>query len=274
MESRAGWLGGPGLAMACLLVAMALVGATGAGTIPKTIRGRDGASMILSLAGEFTMGSNCCEENEKPPHRVSISAFCIDKYEVTFDQYDRFCEATGRAKPEDAGWGRGSRPVINVTWDDANAYALDYGKRLPTEAEWEYACRAGGRGKWCFGNGEGRLDEYAWYGTNANSVGHPVGTRPVGQKKPNAWGLYDMHGNVWEWCADWYDMNNYADSPDQNPTGAVSGQYRVLRGGSWVNVARVCRSAYRECGPPMYRLKADGFNHAVGFRCAMSVKAQ
>jgi formylglycine-generating enzyme required for sulfatase activity len=231
--------------------------------MPYETAGRDGAPMVLIPAGEFTMGSNDGEANEKPSHRVSISAFYMDKYEVTFDLYDRFCEAAGRAKPSDSGWGRGNRPVINVSWNDATAYANHYGKRLPTEAEWEYACRAGVTGKWCFGDDEGQLGGYAWYSANSGSMTHPVG-----EKAANAWGLHDMHGNVWEWCADWYDAGYYAASPVQDPTGAFSGQYRVLRGGSWGGAAVDCRSAGRDRVNPWGRFN-DG-----GFRCAASPRAR
>jgi formylglycine-generating enzyme required for sulfatase activity len=225
------------------------------------ITGRDGAPMVLIPAGEFTMGSNDGETDERPSHRVSISAFYLDKYEVTFDLYDKFCDATGRAKPSDSGLGRGSRPVINVTWDDAKAYCDWAGKRLPTEAEWEYACRAGSTGKFSFGDDEGRLFEYAWYSANSGRMTHPVGERSA-----NAWGLYDMHGNVWEWCADWYDAGYYAASPVQDPTGAVSGKYRVLRGGSWYYFAVGCRSAFR--------FRYDPWDGSVGFRCAASPRAR
>ena len=229
------------------------------------VKGSDGAPMVLIPAGEFMMGSK--EHNSGMPHRVSISAFYMDKYLVTFDLYDRFCEATGRAKPSDEGWGRGNRPVINVTWDDANAYAQHYGKRLPTEAEWEYACRAGSTGKWCFGDDESRLGEYAWYSPNSGNQTHPVG-----QKAANAWGLYDMHGNVWEWCSDWYDSGYYAVSPANNPQGPASGTYRAMRGGTYSNFyggdGDDLRSGHREAGNPA--VDSDTF----GFRCASSVKGQ
>jgi len=231
--------------------------------LPREIKGRDGAAMVLIPAGQFTMGSNDGEADEKPPHRVSISAFHLDKHEVTFALYDAFCAATGRTKPEDQGWGRGSRPVINVSWEDAKAYCDWAGKRLPTEAEWEYACRAGGTGKWCFGDDEGQLGGYAWYTANSGNMTHPAG-----EKAANAFGLFDMHGNVWEWCADWYDTGYYSASPVQDPTGAVSGQYRVLRGGSWVAYASWCRSAYR------YRYLPGYGGYYLGFRCASSARAQ
>jgi formylglycine-generating enzyme required for sulfatase activity len=234
--------------------------------------GSDGAPMVLIPAGEFTMGSNDGEANEKPPHRVSISAFYLDKYEVTFDLYDKFSDATGRAKPADQGWGRGSRPVINVTWDDAKAYCDWAGKRLPTEAEWEYACRAGSAGKWCFGDDEGRLGEYAWYEYAWYSM--PGRTHPVGEKRANAFGLFDMHGNVWEWCADWY--GSYSDGPSQDPPGPASGSGRVRRGGSWGVSAVRCRSALRSGNPPSAWSNASNAETAgtrfdtYGFRCASS----
>jgi len=221
----------------------------------------DDAPMVLIPAGEFTMGSTDGGADEKPTHVVSISAFYLEKYEVTFDLYDSFCEATGRTKPSDAGWGRGSRPVINVSWSDASAYAAHCGKRLPTEAEWEYACRAGGTGKWCFGDDEKLLGDYAWFSVNSGNRTHPVG-----QKKPNAWGLYDMHGNAWEWCADRYDAKYYARSEPRDPPGPLSGDKRVRRGGPWDDSgASWCRSASRGGCYPEYRYCGSGF------RCAMSV---
>jgi len=232
-------------------------------TSVSVITGKDGAEMVLIPAGEFIMGSDTGGSDEKPVHKVYLDAYYIDKYEVTFEQYDKFCEATGRRKPRDSGWGRGNRPVINVSWNDAVAYAEYYGKRLPTEAEWEKACRAGSNTKYCFGDAELELSDYAWYDKNSGNKTHPVG-----EKKPNAWGIYDMHGNVWEWCSDWYDDKYYSvvaeQSSAKNPKGPNSGSYRVLRGGSWDYFAVGCRSAFRGWDSPTVRYPI------IGFRCALS----
>jgi formylglycine-generating enzyme required for sulfatase activity len=215
---------------------------------------------ILVPGGTFPMGRQGGNADEQPVHEVTVSPFCLDKYEVTFDQYDAFCDDTGRTKPVDNGWGRGSRPVINVTWANAKAYSDWAGKWLPTEAEWECACRAGGTGDYSYGSDPGSLAGYAWY--SANSGG---GTQPVGGKGANAFGLYDMHGNVQEWCADWYDAEYYSVSPSTNPPGPALGTLRVLRGGSWSDGAGDCRSASRSTDIPA------GFAGTGGFRCASPV---
>jgi formylglycine-generating enzyme required for sulfatase activity len=151
-------------------------------------------------------------------------------------------------------------PVEQVSWEDCQKFLAKLtGKvgqgltcRLPTEAEWEYACRAGSQGEYCFGDDERSLGEYAWY--FANSEGK---THPVGQKKPNAWGLYDMHGNVWEWCADWYG-DCYSPSAATDPKGPASGMARVLRGGSWYCYPELCRSADRFRLKPAHRTTLSG----------------
>jgi formylglycine-generating enzyme required for sulfatase activity len=214
--------------------------------------------MILVPAGEFMMGS-MRSDYEKPVHRVYLDAFYMDKYEVTFDQYDRFCEATERSKPSDEGWGRGNRPVINVSWGDSKAYCEWVGKRLPTEAEWERACRAGSAGEYCYRDGDElySLADYAWYKANSGMKAHPVG-----QNRANAFGLYDMHGNVNEWCSDWYRKAYLSSSPMKNPTGPSSGTSRVIRGGSWGDHDIALRSAQRIDNDPDYS------NNSIGCRCA------
>jgi formylglycine-generating enzyme required for sulfatase activity len=228
--------------------------------LPEEVEGKDRARMVLIPAGEFWMGSSVeiGKDDEHPLHRIWVDAFYIDEHEVTLDQYDRFCAATRRKKVDDAGWGRGDRPVINITWFDAAAYCNWAGKRLPTEAEWEKACRGGTESAYFFGNDASRLDDYAWYRDNAGKT-----TQPVKRKKPNPFGLFDMHGNVWEWCEDWYAEDYYAGSPERNPRGPESGRFRVLRGGSWFSDADGVRAGHRrDYGIP------DSHATVCGFRCA------
>jgi formylglycine-generating enzyme required for sulfatase activity len=196
---------------------------------------------------------------EKPKHEVAITrGFYIGKYEVTQAQYERIA-GTSPSHAKGA-----NNPVGKVTWHDAAEFcrklSQETGKqvRLPTEAEWEYACRAGSTGRYCFGDDDGRLGEYAWH------LGSPSRqTRPVGQKKPNAWGLHDMHGNVWEWCADWYGNGYYAESPREDPAGPRTGETRVVRGGSLRLDARRCRSAFRHHKQPSDSHEDRGFRVAV-----------
>ena len=215
-------------------------------------------------AGTFVMGSSVQDVNHEKDelrHKVSVDAFQMSSHEITFDQYDAFCEATGHIKPADEEWGRGNRPVIYVSWDDAQDFAKWMGARLPTEAEWEYACRAGTETTFYTGENittaQANYDGNYPYGENEKGV-YRHKTMPVGSFEPNAWGLYDMAGNVWEWCSDWY-----ADYPDcylKNPTGASSGYYRVFRGGSWFDQASTCRSADRCC------IEAHKCDCNMGFR--------
>ncbi len=216
-------------------------------------------------AGTFTMGSPQSEADRgdsEIQHEVTLDGFKMSKHEVTFDQYDAFCDATRRSKPTDEGWGRGKRPVINVSWDDAKAFADWAGAQLPTEAQWEYACRAGSQTP--FNTGSCLSTDAANYDGNdpyqgCNSGSYQQKTMPVASYAANAWGLYDMHGNVWEWCADWH--GGYPNSAQTNPEGPSTGSARVVRGGSWLYDAQYCRSAYRN------NFNSPGIrDHHLGFR--------
>jgi len=195
--------------------------------------------------GTFRMGGT--QANAAPKHEVRLSAFKMSAHEVTFAQYDVFYKATNREKPGDEGWGRGKRPAINVSWDDATAFAKWMGCRLPTEAEWEYACRAGSTAH--FNTGKELTNDQANYKSHQ--------TRAVGSFAVNAWGLYDMHGNAWEWCSDWF--RNYPSSPQTNPIGPSEGKYRIYRGGGWNSEWHSCRSWYRNKYAPGYKCNFIGF---------------
>ncbi len=217
--------------------------------------------MVPIPAGEFMMGSPDADkdagDNEKPQHRIRISRpFYLAKYPATQEQWEA---VMGRNPSRFKG---PKNPVESVSWDDCQKFLEKLNAKsgpgggkfqLPTEAQWEYACRAGSTTRYCFGDDESHLGEYAWY--DANSGGKP---HPVGQKKPNAWELYDMHGSVWEWCADWYDRNYYKESPRDDPTGPTTGSSRVIRGCTPDSGARYCRSAFRRSYPPRSRLMILG----------------
>ena len=220
-----------------------------------------GPDMVLVPGGTFTMGSFRGEDRERPQHEVTLDSFAVGRYPVTFAEYDAFCAATGRDKPQDKGWGRDRRPVIKVSWEDAAAYCAWLSEqsganyRLLTEAEWEYACRAGSAAEYCFGDDEIQLAEYAWYDKNSGDKTHPVG-----EKQANAFGLYDMHGNVREWVQDWYA--EYPQTPQNNPHGPESGTNRIYRGGGWGSAPRVVRSAFRFGFSPGARYRNLGFRLA------------
>ena len=229
--------------------------------------------MVVIPAGEFLMGSPEKEKgrwnDEGPQHKVTIgSRFALGRYPVTFDEYDHFCAASKGEQPKDQGWGRGKRPVINVSWRDAAAYcewlAKETGQpyRLPSEAEWEYACRAGTTTRYAWG--------YAITPKNANYTDSKPGkTTEVGAYPPNHWGLYDLHGNVWEWVEDVWHVN-YKGAPVDGSAwtkgeGKESSRGRVLRGGSWNDNPRFLRSADRSGIPPEDR------NNLLGFRVARTL---
>jgi Uncharacterized conserved protein len=222
-------------------------------------------------AGTFKMGSPKTEDrrgDDEYQHEVSLDSFYMSQYTITFEQYDIFCDSTGRNKPDDSGWGRGERPVINVSWEDAVAFTewLGAGSRLPTEAEWEYACRAGKKTPFNTGNklptSEVNYNGHNPYGKNTKES-HRGQTMPVGSFDPNAWGLYDMHGNVYEWCLDWYDEDYYSISSPRNPQGPSFAIERVLRGGSWDDWAGNCRSAKRFNSAPTNSNKKIGFRVVI-----------
>ena len=209
----------------------------------------DSFDLVKIPAGWFKMGDNFNEGSisERPVHDVYLDTFYISKYEITFDQYDFFCEDTGRSKPLDNdGWGRGERPVINVSWNDAKAFC-DWlsdktGKNihLPTEAQWEKAARGTDQRRYPWGNSAPNSNLANYYSNVGKTV--PVGSYPAGA---SPYGLHDMAGNVWELCQDWYDSSYYSTSPSRNPKGPSSGSIRVRRGGNWIFDARYLRSACR-----------------------------
>jgi uncharacterized protein (TIGR03437 family) len=239
------------------------------GSQPGTVRvnPQDGLNYVWVPAGTYTMGCSAgdteCYDDEKPSHSVTISkAYWMGQTEVTVGAYKRFAQATGQTMPSgpswDSGWRQDNLPMVNVNWDDARSYCIWAGGRLPSEAEWEYAARAGTQTKYYFGNDTALLGDYAWYYSNSRSVAHPVG-----QKKPNAWGLYDMLGNVWEWCQDWY--GSYPSQAVTDPQGPSSGAYRILRGGSWVSNSRDTRVSIRSSYLP------GDWIFIFGFRCVREV---
>jgi formylglycine-generating enzyme required for sulfatase activity len=244
-----------------------------------TMSEQGGVWLVEIAGGTFMMGSPEPEpgrhDSEGQQHEVTISPFLLSKYEVTNEQYRRFVEATGHVAP--TLWGqakfqrltRPQHPVVGVSWDDANAFAQWAGGRLPTEAEWEYACRAGTTTAFSFG--DSITPDQVHY---EDALTYAAGKRqpdtrssvPVGSLPANAWGLHEMHGNVWEWCGDWY--GSYGVNPSVNPHGAASGPGHVRRGGSWLNPPEVVRAATRAWYPPEFRHIGLGFRMARAARTA------
>lgn len=285
-----------------------------------------GMKLRLIPAGEFMMGSPPEElgraDDEGPAHRVRISTpFYLGTYEITLGQFREFADATNHKtdaeKDRKGGWGYTGddtrpfkqaikynwrstgfeqserHPAVNVSWNDAIAFTKWLSKkesksyRLPTEAEWEYACRAGSASRFSFGDDDAELvgfgnvsDQSAiqkfaeWlkadevdrlkFGDAKHSDGH-VFTAPVGSFSPNAFGLYDMHGNVWEWCSDWDSKGYYQDSPVDDPQGPAAGKSRIRRGGSWLHSPEFARSARRR------RYLPEGRNSPIGFRVVLAL---
>ncbi len=215
-----------------------------------------GMAFKLIPAGTFIMGDTRVNKDWTPHEVILTTSFKMGVHEVTQAQYE---QVMGVNPSEFKG---ADNPVEKASWDDAVEFcrrlsdlpaekAAGNVYRLPTEAEWEYACRAGMTTKYSFGDDESDLGDYAWYGDNSDGSTHPVGG-----KKPNAWGLYDMHGNVWEWCQDWYW--DYPSGSVTDPRGP-RGLYRVFRGGCWYSTAVSCRSAYRSGYDSSFRISRSGF---------------
>jgi len=265
-------------------------------------------NMVLIQGGIFEMGATEEQMNvwrvAKPVHQVSLYSYYLSKYAVTFEQYDAFCEAIGREKPSDMGWGRGMRPAINISWCDAieycnwlseqyglePCYQIDKaakhpnnselpavfafwvynanGFRLPTEAEWEYAARVQGK-KILFGNSQNiadpeeiNFDPSEKYPYSIDGIGRAC-TVPVDSFNPNDLGLFNMSGNVWEWCWDWYD--EYSEETLINPKGPKSGTFCVIRGGSWFDDAESLEVSNRG------RASFNDCNDLTGFRLARTL---
>ncbi len=246
--------------------------------MPRIVRDGD-LEMVELPGGEFLMGSpdgyDMARDNEKPRHQVSVSGFRIDRTPITAGLYRAVMEGGDPAQGKD-------HPVTAIDWYQAlefcnrlsrrhryrpcyrkrglwrwRRWQCDWkanGYRLPTEAEWEYACRAGTQTHWSFGDDQGMIGDYAWHAGNSGDQ-----TQPVGRKRPNPWGLYDMHGNVWEWVGDWY--GTYPAETQTDPKGPATGKWRVVRGGSFWDQPERLRSARRVDGRPEFR---DGNG---GFRC-------
>jgi len=267
--------------------------------VEPVVPSKDGAEMVFVPGGEFIMGTDSKDMVDAPSHKIYVSSFYMDKYEVTNRQFARFLndmkmpetkngqrwawvvlrsdlqtderkdwwpteivydQRTGKYVPFP---GYEEYPVISVSWYGADAYCRWAGKRLPTEAEWEFAARGGlERKEYPWGNEiptGGVVFERKW-----TSNSDPPPTEPVGNWYPNGYGLYDMAGNVWEWVSDWYDPNYYKKSPKKDPKGPDVGVEKVLRGGSWFNSAYYLRVAFRNHSVP------ENTDDAIGFRCAMS----
>jgi formylglycine-generating enzyme required for sulfatase activity len=233
--------------------------------------------MVFIPAGKFIMGTPESVDQlnaEGPQHEVHFAnPFAIGKYEVTFDEWEACVSAGGcPGALDNNNWGSGGRPVINITWDNAKLYVAWLsnltGKsyRLPSEAEWEYAARAGTTTIYFFGDEPTPLGEYAWYRVNSDEK-----TQPVGKKKPNAFGVYDVYGNVGEWVEDiWHENYSYADVPLDGSAwlkGGESRNRRVIRGGTWFDVAGNIRSGKRRDA------YSYGGTYSIGFRVARTMEA-
>ena len=269
------------LAGVSLLIGCGKQSSKSEGAAPVQIVTKSGIEMVYLPGGEFTMGSNQGNPDETPAHRVNISALLIDRFEVTQEMFANV------QLPNPSRWQDPKKPVERVRWRDARQYCderslleglkpcynqktpdwdCDYsanGYRLPTEAEWEYAARAGAESAYDFGSSD-KLRQHAWFAEGADEKTHAVG-----QKKPNRWGIHDMYGNVSEWCEDVYSAAYYKDSPATDPQGPPSpgkDVQRVMRGGNWKANAKMCRATFRQ-GQRTGNTDACFYTDFCGFRC-------
>ncbi len=239
--------------------------------------------MIFIEGGSFMMGTSKGKKWDRPPHEVNLTSFYMDQYEVTNAEYCNFLNQHGNKKEKGAYWldiestdcsiekvdnlfvpktGLENHPVVEVTWYGANAYAQHLGKRLPTEAEWEYAARGGNKSKNFTFSGASDPLNIGWFLSNTKNL------QPIGKKPPNELMIYDMSGNVYEWCSDWYDRLYYSKSPINNPTGAIDKDdplYKVIRGGCWISIPDFLRVTRRNSFNP------DFSDYTIGFRCVKDV---
>ena len=275
-----------GMEKACAEVVADLLGTTSGGSYTSTRpstpggrvqRGQDftetafgiNMKMIYVEGGAFTMGCTSdqggeCDNDESPNRQTTVGSYYIGMLEVTQSQWEKVMGTSIYQQEAKAGasntYGTGADyPMYYVSWEEAKEFCARLSRQtgrsysLPTEAEWEYAARGGNKHEGTKYSGGWSIDDVAWYSGNSNSSTHPCGT-----KRSNALGIYDMSGNVWEWCEDWYGKQ-YLQYDNNNPKGASTGSHRVLRGGSWHNRARYCRVAYRDACYPINRFSYNGF---------------
>jgi formylglycine-generating enzyme len=249
-----------------LTLVVAGTGCGGSSTAGKPTKAPDLKHMVRIPAGEFTMGRDGGDRDEAPQHRVWLDEFYMDRLEVTNGEFRRFCDSTGYLYPNNPGFDAGyfvdkpSFPVVNITWEQARNYCAWAGERLPTEAEWEKAARGTDGRLYPWGN--------AWGDSVANIHGEPFErTAPVGSLPRGAspYGVLDMAGNVWEWCADWYELEYYSKAPNRNPLGPVGPTpWRVVRGGGFTSPRTDAETPNRSKNDPSLAI------HHLGCRCAWS----
>jgi formylglycine-generating enzyme required for sulfatase activity len=216
--------------------------------------------LVLIEGGSFIMGNENGQEDEKPEHEVQLSNFYISKYEITVKQYEEFCKKSGKEMPESNSEWLDDHPMTYISWEDAKEYCSWLSEmtgekyRLPTEAEWEYVAKGGIHGSSNTEPSKNEIDNYAWHKGNTGGYAH----YEVGKLKPNDLGIYDIIGNVWEWCEDWYGKTYYAYAPGFNPPGPPRGKTKVARGGSWREPGDIITETYRFYQSPTSRTNYVG----------------